>query len=246
LLVIPSPKPRPARLVSWTNGNGNAQRKYIDLINEATSKWANWDPPKRIRVGDFGTIDKKTGALEVEGNIYTHWDIAPLSYQYPPFEAAETDVYQIHSQQVRRLDVPADVGASTTADDRPIVLKSRWQFNSKGGAVLLMYRLRLFRVPKGFFDEFDLPILKRKVVVTQVYECPGFYMHLSNQASGPVTVSLRSATSASSLPDPTLARIGWSVEGLGATGVIQYAYRPGAVYSPLFGLKSYARRSVWR
>jgi hypothetical protein len=73
------------------------------------------------------------------------------------------------------------VFSSTTADDRPIVLKSRWQFNSKGGAVLLMYRLRLFRVPKGFFDEFDLPILKRKVVVTQVYECPGFYMHLSNQ-----------------------------------------------------------------
>ncbi|SRR6266702_1120895 len=28
----------------------NAQRKYIDLIKEASSKWANWDPPKRIQV----------------------------------------------------------------------------------------------------------------------------------------------------------------------------------------------------
>jgi hypothetical protein len=28
----------------------NAQRKYIDLIKEVSSKWANWDPPKRVRV----------------------------------------------------------------------------------------------------------------------------------------------------------------------------------------------------
>jgi len=28
----------------------NAQRKYIDLIWEAATKWPNWDPPKRIRV----------------------------------------------------------------------------------------------------------------------------------------------------------------------------------------------------
>ena len=28
----------------------NAQRKYIDLIKEAAAKWANWDPPRNIRV----------------------------------------------------------------------------------------------------------------------------------------------------------------------------------------------------
>lgn len=26
------------------------QRKYIDLIREASSKWVNWDPPIEIRV----------------------------------------------------------------------------------------------------------------------------------------------------------------------------------------------------
>jgi hypothetical protein len=29
----------------------NAQRKYIDLIKEAASRWPNWDPPIIIYVG---------------------------------------------------------------------------------------------------------------------------------------------------------------------------------------------------
>src|ERR1700677_780654 len=71
---------------------------------------------------------------------------------------------------------------STTADDQGVSLRSRWQFNSKRGAILLMHRPRLICVPDGFFDEkFDLPLLKRKVVVEQVYNCPGFYMSLSNK-----------------------------------------------------------------
>lgn len=45
-----------------------------------------------------------------------------------------------------------------------------------------MHKPRLICVPDGFFDEkFDLPLLKRKVVVEQVYNCPGFYMYLSNK-----------------------------------------------------------------
>ena len=68
------------------------------------------------------------------------------------------------------------------ADDQGVALKSRWQFNNKRGAILLMHRPRLICVPDGFFDEkFDLPLLKRKVVVEQVYNCPGFYMYLSNK-----------------------------------------------------------------
>jgi len=47
-----------------------SSRKYIDLIYTASSKWANWDPPKQIKVGDYGKINKKTGAFEKEDNIY--------------------------------------------------------------------------------------------------------------------------------------------------------------------------------
>ncbi|KAH9024613.1 hypothetical protein EDB85DRAFT_2277536, partial [Lactarius pseudohatsudake] len=88
----------------------NAQRKFVNLINEATFKWANWDPPRVIQIGDFGTIDKKSGELKVEGNIFTHPEIWHIAQDYPAFVAPETNLYQIHSQQVRRLDIQADVG----------------------------------------------------------------------------------------------------------------------------------------
>jgi len=64
-----------------------------------------------LQIGDFGTIDKKTGELKVEGNVFTHPQIKHIAQDYPAFVAPETDLYQIHSQQVRRLDIQADVGA---------------------------------------------------------------------------------------------------------------------------------------
>jgi hypothetical protein len=72
--------------------------------------------------------------------------------------------------------------SSFIAGGQPVALKSRWQFNNEHSTILLMHRPHLLCVPNGFFDEkVDLPILKRKVVVEQVYNCPGFFMYLSNK-----------------------------------------------------------------
>ncbi|KAH9013125.1 hypothetical protein EDB84DRAFT_1533549, partial [Lactarius hengduanensis] len=209
----------------------NAQRKFVDLINEATFKWANWDPPRVIQIGDFGTIDKKSGELKVEGNIFTHPEIWHIAQDYPSF---------IHSQQVRRLDIQADVGA---AQQRwpGVVLKSRWQFNTKRGAILLMHKPRLLCVPDGF-EKFDLPILKRKVVVKQVHNCRGFYMYLSNKASEQISVSLRANTLPGVDGEQALF-VGWSADG--SSGVCQQEFREDAVYTPMFRLKSLGRRH-WR
>ena len=68
------------------------------------------------------------------------------------------------------------------------------------------------------------------------------YLHLCPLASEQVTVSLRSGTSASRASTLVLADIGWLVEG--AAGISQQAYRPGAVYTPLFNLKSQGKR-LW-
>jgi len=86
----------------------NTPHKYVDLIKEAAAKWPNWDPPKTIHAGDFGTINRKTGELVVEGNIYTHVDIRQIASQYPPLQVAEVDHFRIHSCQVKELDVKAD------------------------------------------------------------------------------------------------------------------------------------------
>ncbi|KAN0139777.1 hypothetical protein V8E53_002439 [Lactarius tabidus] len=219
----------------------NAQRKYIDLIKEISSKWANWDPPKRVQAGDFGTVNRKTGEFLVDGNIYTHPDIAPIAHQYPPVEAPETDQYQIHSYHVRGTDVGTNLHGA-----QDLVFKSRWQFNSKRGAILLMFKPRLICVPDPFLSvALTIPALKGKALAHHVYECPGFYTYLSNKTSETVTVSLRAGVP-SGFPGVTVnpaVNVGWLVEG--CTGVRQQAYRPGAVYTPLFCLKS-LRKHVLR
>ncbi|KAH9024883.1 hypothetical protein EDB85DRAFT_2150197 [Lactarius pseudohatsudake] len=137
----------------WTTVN--AQRKFVDLINEATFKWANWDPSKVIQ---------KSAELKVEGNIFTHPEMRHIAQDYPAFVAPETDIYQIHSQPVRRLDIQADVGACRS--QKPMAIQHQTRSD-------LIHKPRLLCVADGF-DKFDLPMLKRKVVVEEVHNCPGF------------------------------------------------------------------------
>ena len=68
----------------------------------------------------------------------------------------------------------------------------------------------------------------------------------SQPASETVTVSLRAAVP-SGFPGVTVdpaVNIGWLTEG--CTGVRQQAYRPGAVYTPLYCLKSLRQRLIRR
>jgi len=226
----------------------NAQRKYIDLIKEAAAKWPNWDPARRIYAGDFGTVNKKTGELSIEGNIYTHIDTAYAAKQHPAIQAPAVDLYQIPSYEVRQVDPKGNTGRDASGGQDP-VFKSQWQFNSRRGAILLMHKPRLTRVPDTFFktgDTHKIPILKAKFVVYQVWDCPGFYMYLSNRSSEQVTIGLRPnvaasvSQGASNQPTPAFS---WFTEG--TAGVRQHAYRADAVYSPLYCLK-FIRRPLLR
>ncbi len=40
-----------------------------------------------------------------------HQEIAPIARQYLPLETPETDQYQIHSDNVRGIDIGAHIGA---------------------------------------------------------------------------------------------------------------------------------------
>jgi hypothetical protein len=155
----------------------------------------------------------------------------------------------------RRRNVPTVQGA---------VLRCRWQFNTKRGAILLMHRPRMTRVPDEFFaasDTLHLPVLKNKCVVYQVWTCPGYYMYLSSRcayysrpssplsptskskllfqpASERVSVTLQTNLATVVAPGVNVnpgADVAWFGEG--ATGVRQHAYKPDPVYSPLFCLK---------
>lgn len=60
-----------------------------------------------------------------------------------------------------------------------------WEFNSKRGAILLMHKAQLTRVPDAFFTTASLhiPALKNMYVVYEVWNCPGYYMYLSNRCA---------------------------------------------------------------
>jgi hypothetical protein len=124
-----------------------------------------------------------------------------------------------------------------------------------------MHKPRLTRVPDAFFQaSLHIPVLKTKFVVYQVWNCPGFYMYLSNRCallSGPlfsfiprihnmlfplaseqVTIGLRAnvntpaSSGSDNRPSPPYS---WFAEG--TAGVRQHAYRADAVYTPLYCMR---------
>ena len=159
------------------------------------------------------------------------------------------------SHRQRHRNVPTVQGA---------VLKCRWQFNSKRGAILLMHRTRITRVPDAFFKtpgSLHIPVLKGKgkVLVYQVWNCPGYFMYLCNRCAyscrlvypksilfhpvnEKVAVRLQTDVTPPATPGVNInpaANISWFTDG--CTGIQQHAYQPIPAYTPLFCLRSIRR-----
>jgi hypothetical protein len=62
-------------------------------------------------VGDYGTINKKTGEFEKEGNIYEHESTAALAANHLPVTAPPDDTFIVSSYGVKRnnLRIEAEV-----------------------------------------------------------------------------------------------------------------------------------------
>lgn len=124
-------------LWSWkTQPNSHAQRKFIELILDRTGKYANWDPPSEIQVcrcslnthllhvdleqiGSYGRIDKDTGNLNVEGNIYSdnfkqfliEAGINPESDEHHAKDCPDESEFKTWSKNVKCIDMNADAQA---------------------------------------------------------------------------------------------------------------------------------------
>ena len=61
-----------------------------------------------LQAGDFGTIDRKTGKLDCEGNIYDNPETSNISAQYPVEEPAGEESLMIRSYRTK--DNKNDVG----------------------------------------------------------------------------------------------------------------------------------------
>ena len=81
---------------------------------------------------------------------------------------------------------PTFMGARRNVATAPgLVFRWQWQFNSRRGAILLMHRPQMTRVPDQFFnpETLCLPVLKNKRVVYQAWNCHGYYMYLSSRST---------------------------------------------------------------
>lgn len=182
--------------------NTKASRKYIDLIHQASSKWANWDPPIEIKVGDYGFIDAATGELVVEGNIYnTEFQTSlvkqglkiNLSEQScQPQESGIDDNMIITSFGVKQteLSVSSEVSSLNLASAS---MKIACQFpEGKRGAILAMYRPQQHYIPQAKVLTFVHKAieLRDKYLVTGTFTCPGFYMCLSDKSGERMALAL--------------------------------------------------------
>ncbi|KAG1732678.1 uncharacterized protein EDB91DRAFT_1251721 [Suillus paluster] len=239
-----------------------ASRKFIDLIQGATSKWANWDPPKKIKVGDYGMIINETGEFDWQGNIYSsdfQQQLKSSKYKFdfvfdptdptllPQEQESGDDQFIVKSWGVTtkevkaspEVDVPGAVSAALTVD---------LQFDgNKRAAVLVMHKPRYSTLPN---DERIIKLLKSlpdivkgKYIVTEVISCAAYMMHLSDKKAEKFSVTLKAnAPVAPAVTAGGTASFTWVSEA--SYGMSRQGSDPAARYMPLYRLKK-PRSKFW-
>ncbi|KAG1729790.1 hypothetical protein EDB19DRAFT_1641684 [Suillus lakei] len=237
-------------------------RKFIDLIQGSTSKWANWDPIRNIAVGDFGMIINNTGEFDWEGNIYSpHFQEQLKSSDYKfdidladptlrPCEQEARDDYHIAKSwgvTATKTNVSPEAGVQSGET----VLKLDLQFASnKPEAVLVMYKPKYSSLPN---DERIIRLIKSvpnilrgKYIITEVTSCAAYMMHMHDQSKSGMCKSTFCAVHISHVETekfsvtlratgPLAVDFTWSSEA--AYGLFRQGCDPTATYMPLYRLK---------
>jgi len=234
-----------------------SSRKYVDLILETSSKWANWDPPIPVEVGTYGTINKYSGALDREGNIYSEEFRKVFEEQcpdldidnYKPVVAPPEKSYIVYSKGVQQ----SSFGAEASVDVLNLAsasIKAEWNFPKKDrGALLVMHSPRQTHIPIDTILKhlYDVPELKDKYLVTDIFSCPAYSLFLSNKSGEKLQLALTG-----SLPVPIVP--GVSAGGSNSlswytnieTSLMRTAVHPEGEYAyvPLYSLKR-RRPPIW-
>ncbi|KAG9034634.1 hypothetical protein FRB95_012954 [Tulasnella sp. JGI-2019a] len=224
------------------------QRKYVDLIQRAESKWANWEPSrKQPNVGDYGSVNKITAEFEWKGSIYDDdfaQHIPGLNLKddkYKPDIGGRDEVNVIKSTSVRQLELSAtpELDISQLAD-APV--KGSWQFRRGRGAILVMIQPRITSLPKDILlDKLSkIPILRDYFLVTAVVQCPAYAFYLSDKENDKVSLAL-----GAKVPVPAPPGVGTGGEFDGGwwthtgSGVWKQGGQKGGEdnFTPLFTLK---------
>ncbi|KAF9461885.1 hypothetical protein BDZ94DRAFT_1298991 [Collybia nuda] len=231
-----------------------SSRKYIDLIHSTSSKWANWDPPHQIRVwrfvGDYGVIDKETGVLDKEGNIYDDPATAELVMDYLPIEGAQETKFIISSFGVRYQDLRLEPGIQLPAGLAEASIRGQWQFGKRRGALLIMSQPRSQHIPSNTFlkDLIGISKLKDKALVTEVVSCPAYSLYLSGANEETISIALIAGVPGI-VPVATIGgEVGMSWWSRYSSGLFREACDNAGKfsYTPLYALRKIRKPSLLR
>jgi len=223
-------------------------RKYTDLVRDASNKYGNWDPPKRLKLGDFGTLNKEDGQFEKEGNIFTHEQTVEIAKTNEVIVASPEEKMLVTAKATSSGELSLEPGVSI-AGLADASIKCEVKFGSKRGALLVLAKPKTSYIPKAQLLKFaSAPVLKDKCVVTEIVECPAYSLYLSTAREETIRVAFTG-----SVPIP-------HVPGLSATASVEPAawwsqhsagfYRQACSkegeynYTPLYQLQQVRKPSV--
>jgi len=215
----------------------------VDLIHTAEGKYGNWDPSVPVRLGDYGYIDRKTGAFNAQGNIYEgnfvirHADtMAALG---EPTTYPRDNHRVISSDSMTQFHHSADANLTSPAGIADVSVNWKFKFGKRHGVALVMLNPAIRKFPK----EGDLkPLLKvvneelkGKVLVTSAITCDAYGFIIGHGSNEYASLGLAGGTTAA-LPVSGGAGAQFSWIYSSTVGVWKVGSPEGQTYHPIFEL----------
>jgi len=204
-----------------------------------------------IKVGDYGTIDKATGAFRRRGNIYDDAIIIeaiPNLSEYKPIVGEAVDHHEIVVGTTEVAGIQANAQVTTPSGTQPL-LDSSWGFRKHRGAVFVMRDATVTSIPITIPDAIieDLirtHALKGMGIVTAVWKCSGYVRYLSSKGGDNFSVKLVADVAVPLVPISAGGGLSSHWECTRGAGSFKRADpRESPIYSGMFSLKLNERKS---
>ncbi|KAG7447125.1 uncharacterized protein BT62DRAFT_993461 [Guyanagaster necrorhizus] len=240
--------------MKWIPGNSRTeQRKCIDLFWKINHEYLNPNGLS-ITIGDFGTLDKKTGSFQREGNIFEHPDsrdiMAAHDWNDPRNTTTIEHIFK-QTKNVRRIDLPFGVGAGLTGMvDGNVTAK--FQLDTERGVLLYMHGVKYSILPivETWVRKLEeIGLFTAKGIVTETYTCSHYDLLMNNKGKRDVGVTVTA-----SIPIPVAPAIspsvntGFSISGDSVSGLRWQGTKNAESDSfvPMYRLKALRGGSVER
>ncbi|KAK0497887.1 hypothetical protein EDD18DRAFT_1159992 [Armillaria luteobubalina] len=230
----------------WTPRKSRTeQRKCIDLFWKVNHEYLNPNGLP-ITIGDFGTLDRRTGDFQREGNIFEHPESKDIMAEQNRDDPRNTTVMECIfrcTNNVRNIGLPFSVGGGLTGVVDGNVT-TQFQFDSERGVLLCMRDVKYSMLPivETWVRTLEkIPLFKAKGIVTETYTCSQYDLLMNHKRKRDVGV-----TAAASVPIPVLpavsasAKAGFNISGSSESGSVWQGTKSADCDSfvPMYRLKA--------